>query len=351
MSGSADDVFLAFCQKAQGLSNEEEIREFLRSGGVSQLVMVCRMNKNSFVVLNALGAIACLVAENLNVCNNVLKNEGIDCLIEIVRNASSDMDMNIDYSMRMQTLESALFTLGAILEIKPIVSATLSKRDKFVTLLLKCGGANGEETKSSTEFPIQVHLNAFWILEKILLYQARGHFHTSCVPEVLSNASGGLERLVEICNSTPRSIMEDRKYGGGLLRQCVVSILCASLRIVEKSRQSPLHEVERKSLLSRLAILGTINALRFAQDTLWADYSFDVIVEEETKTWIPKKGIKVEAMIGPSETWRVGVIVKMGKSQKWCHIYDEREKRLVRKVPMEYVYAHDDYTITTYISL
>ena len=57
----------------------------------------------------------------------------------------------------------------------------------------------------------------------------------------------------------------------------------------------------------------------------------------ETKSWIPQKGIKVEAMIGPNETWRMGVIVKMGKSQKWCHIYDEREKRLVRKVPMEYI--------------
>ena len=84
-------------------------------------------------------------------------------------------------------------------------------------------------------------------------------------------------------------------------------------------------------------IAGTINALRFAQDTLWADYSFDVIVEEETKNWAPQKGIKVEAMIGPNETWRMGVIVKIGKSQKWCHIYDEREKRLVRKVPMEYI--------------
>lgn len=257
MSGSADDVFLAFCQKAQGLSNEEEIEEFMRSGGVSQLVMVCKMNKNSFVVLNALGAIACLVAENISVCNNVLKNEGIDCLIEIIRNASTDMDMDIDISMRMQILESALFTIGAILEIKPTVSATLSKKERFVTLLLRCGGAEGQDTASSAEFPVQVHLNAFWILEKILLYQAKGHFHTSCVPEVLSTSTGGLERLVAICNSAPRSIMEDRKYGGGLLRQCVVSILCASLRIVEKSRQSPLHEVERKSLLSRLAMLGT----------------------------------------------------------------------------------------------
>ena len=37
--------------------------------------------------------------------------------------------MDIDLSMRMQILESALFTMGAILEIKPIVSATLSKKE------------------------------------------------------------------------------------------------------------------------------------------------------------------------------------------------------------------------------
>ena len=64
---------------------------------MSQLVMVCKMNKNSFVVLNALGAIACLVAENISVCNNVLKNEGIDCLIGIIQRASTDMDMDIVY--------------------------------------------------------------------------------------------------------------------------------------------------------------------------------------------------------------------------------------------------------------
>ena len=85
-------------------------------------------------------------------------------------------------------------------------------------------------------------------------------------------------------------------------------------------------------------IAGTINALCFIQDTL-TDYSFDVIVEEEhSKNWAPQKGIKVEAMIGPNETWRMGVDRKDWKIVEMVsYLTDEREKRLARKVPMEYI--------------
>jgi hypothetical protein len=47
----------------------------------------------------------------------------------------------------------------------------------------------------------------------------------------------------------------------------------------------------------------------------------------------PRKGLEVEAQIGTNGKFRRAAIVKAPKHGRWFHVYDDVEKRLVKKVP------------------
>jgi len=56
----------------------------------------------------------------------------------------------------------------------------------------------------------------------------------------------------------------------------------------------------------------------------------------------PKKGMEVEAKIGSNGKFRRGIIVKMPKHGRWAHIYDDVEKKLVKRVDKKLIRQRSD---------
>lgn len=368
-----DSVFSSFCEKAQMLETEEEVEAFSASGGVKQLVMLCRGNRNPDVLVNALGAIGCVVSLSEKAAEEVAEEGGTKTIMDIVTLAFEDFSKpllksdgacfgNASRGTMMHLLETSLFALGATTERLRQANATVGLREGFVSMLMQCGGAvslssnggaipirragnvergaNEEDGEGTAEvFPAEIQQNAFWILQSVLGYQSMGHFHSSSVPEVLSKACGGLERLNDLCNGIGmgKTVDEGRRARrmSVSLRQAAASVLCSALRVVSRSRHSALHAAERKSLQSRIAMLNTKRALETVQEFLWDCNDFDEVIKEET--WVPRKGVQVEAKIGTDGSYRIGVVVKLPRHQKWCHVYDESAGRLIRKVPISHI--------------
>eukprot|EP00939_MAST-03C_sp_MAST-3C-sp1_P001739 g1739.t1 len=363
----ADAVFLQFCTHAQGLSTYTETKAFTESGGVRQLVTLCRTSKNLTLVVNAIAALGCVLCTTPEAVSAVLEEEGVKALIQVTLHAIRTLecgkdgvdvvgvvmsvDKRKDADILVHILESALFALGGLAEQSELACEQIFNFDReqnFLAALMRCVGAKQtSHLPLPSSLPSEVARHALWVMESVLRTQAKKPFHRSAVPALLQRDTGGLERLVELCGAQGDDDDDDccdrshakgghpHKQHGAFLRQAAASVLCSSLRIMTYTKQSMANNALRREIVGRLSMIRTIEALKSAQECLWKKYDMDDVLEDES--WLPLKGEEVEAMLGDDGSWRLGVVVMAPKHNRWYHIYDKTSQRLVRKIPSTHV--------------